>query len=244
MPAQDDAREVEMRNIFNLVRPEEYGRADIDAILELEGASLPEELQDRKIPFELKSATSGRPDFSTVRDLGMHHLEKWRTLHWLFGVYARDKRGDLKLRYCLYGSPAQMKPWFDRVAAYAAADFSLAECVPQLMTDGTLTAVLGEAQEFTYEDVRSLMKSQGRAADYRSAADRPDSRYSREAMLGLLRQRCRYLINRGSTRNNPHISPTYFKDWEHIDRNHAARLRELVIAEIQVAEAAEPDVAD
>ncbi len=74
-------------------------------------------------------------------------------------------------------------------------------------------------------------------ADYRLAADRPDTRYSREAMLGLLRERCRYLIQRGSTRNNPHISPSYFKGWEKIDRNHAARLRELVIEEIQAEEA-------
>lgn len=226
-----------MRSLFNLVRPEEYGRADIDAVLELEGAAVPDELAGRDVPFELKSATSGEPDISTVRDLGMHHVEKWRSLHWLFGVYARDRHGDLKLQYCLYGSPAQMKPWLDSVAAYAAADLVIAKRVPELMTDETLTAVLGDAEEFSYDDVHGLLKSQGRVADYRLAADRPDTRYSREAMLGLLRERCRYLIQRGSTRNNPHISPSYFKGWEKIDRNHAARLRELVIEEIQAEEA-------
>jgi hypothetical protein len=48
-------------------------------------------------------------------------------------------------------------------------------------------------------------------------------------MLSMLKERCGYLISRGSTRNNPHISAGYFKDWERIERNHAARLRELVV---------------
>jgi hypothetical protein len=237
MPAQDDVREREMRSVFNLVRPEEYGRADIDAVLELEGAAVPAEIRGMTIPFELKSATSGEPDISTVRDLGMHHVEKWRSLHWLFGVYDRDRHGDLKLQYCLYGGPSKMKPWLDSVAAYAAADLKLAGYVPDLMTDETLTAVLGDADEFTYEDVHRLLKSQGKVADYREASDRPDARYSRAAMLRLLQVRCRYLIQRGSTRNNPHISPSYFTGWEKINRNHAARLRELVIEEIQAQEA-------
>ena len=85
--AQDDVREREMRTLFNLTRPEEYGRGDIDAVLELKGRAVPEALQGSTVPFELKSATGGAPDISTVRDFGLHHLEKWRPLHWIFGVY-------------------------------------------------------------------------------------------------------------------------------------------------------------
>ncbi|MGN6275173.1 MAG: hypothetical protein ACTHNP_04480 [Solirubrobacterales bacterium] len=232
MAAQDDVREREMRTLFNLTRPEEFGRADIDAVLELEGAAVPPQFDGMDIPFELKSATKGRPNISTVRDFGLHYIEKWRSLHWLFGVY-NQAGGELKLQYCLYGSPKQMKPWFDRMAAYIAPDIVLAETVPDLLHDETLSAVLSEAADFEYEDAYQLMKNQYKRQDYRDAADLPGERYSREAMLAMLRERCCYVIKRGSTLNNPHISASYFDGWERIERNHAARLRELVIEALE-----------
>jgi hypothetical protein len=224
MAAQDDAREFELRTLFNLTRPEEYGRADIDAVLELKGRAIPEELRGRTVPFELKSATGGRPTISTVRDFGLHYLEKWRPLHWIFGVY---KEG--KLQYCLYGSPQAMKPWFDQMAAYIGPDVALAEHAPDFIKDSTLTAILGSARKFTLADARRLMKNQYSAADYAAAADLPGGEYSRAAMLDMLRKRCEYVIRRGSTLNNPHIPASYFADWEQITEDHAARLRELVV---------------
>lgn len=38
-----------MRTLFNLVRPEEYGRGDIDAVLELEGAGVPKALRGQQL---------------------------------------------------------------------------------------------------------------------------------------------------------------------------------------------------
>jgi hypothetical protein len=230
MAAQDDQREQEMRSLFNLERPEEYGRSDTDAILELDGSGVPQKHQGRQVPFELKSATGGEPDISTVRDLGLHHIEKWQDgrLHWLFGVYKDNRR-----QYFLYASPAQMQPWYDAMIAYAQADYEMAQCVPELITDATLSAVLGDAESFSYEEVTLLMKKQMKVAEYRAEADLNDEMYSRAAMLRLLRSRCRYLIERGSTRNNPHIPPSYFNEWEHIERNHAARLREMVIEALE-----------
>jgi hypothetical protein len=227
--AQDDAREREMRTLFNLTRPEEYGRSDIDAVLELKGRAIPKPLRGREVPFELKSATSGRPNISTVRDFGLHHVKKWRRLHWLFGVYGRDRSGDQTLRYCLYGSPKAMKPWFDQMAAYIAPDVELAEHVPGLITDATLTSILGSRQRFGRDDAKRLMKNQYSAADYEGAADLKSGEFSRRAMLGLLRERCEYVIRRGSTLNNPHIPAGYFSGWEQITEDHAARLRELVV---------------
>ena len=52
-------------------------------------------------------------------------------------------------------------------------------------------------------------------------------------MLLILRDRCQYLIERGSTLNNPHIPASYFKGWERIITNHGQRLRELVTKTIQ-----------
>lgn len=232
MATQDDVREREMRTLFNLTRPEEFGRADIDAVLELEGAVVPPRLEGLEIPFELKSATKGKANISTVRDFGLHYIEKWRSLHWLFGVYDQAG-GELKLQYCLYGSPKQMKPWFDRMAAYIAPDIVLAETVPDLLDDEILSAVLSAAEDFGYEDAHQLMKNQFTRRGYRDAADLPEERYSRAAMLKMLRSRSRYVIERGSTLNNPHISASYFEDWERIERNHAARLRELVVEALE-----------
>jgi hypothetical protein len=233
MAAQDDIREREMRTLFNLVRPPEAGRGDLDAMLELEGATVPAGLRGRKVPFELKSATGGRPNISTVRDFGLHHVEKWRELHWLFGIYDRDAKGDQVLQYCLYGSPAQMAAWFDRMAAYIGPDVAMADCVPGLISDDTLTAVLGEQARFELPDAKRLMKNQYSAEQYREASDLEGGGYSREVMLRMLRERHRYLILRGSTLNNPHIPGTYFAGWEKIERNHAARLRELVVAALE-----------
>lgn len=225
-----------MRTLFNLVRPAEYGRGDIDAVLELEGGIVPEQLRGTQIPFELKSATSGRPDISTVRDFGLHHVEKWRPLHWLFGVYDRDERGDLVLQHCLYGSPARMAPWFDRMASYIAPDVRLSLHVPELITMATLRAVLGDADRFPLEEARRLMKNQYSREQYAEAADLEGGEYSDAAMLEMLRERCRYVIQRGSTLNNPHIPSGYFADWERLDRNHAARLRELVVEALEEAQ--------
>jgi hypothetical protein len=223
MAAQDDAREFEMRTLFNLTRPEEYGRADIDAVLKLKGKGVPAELRGQTVSFELKSATSGRPTISTVRDFGLHHLEKWRKLHWLFGIYDSDR-----LQYCLYGSPRAMKPWFDQMAAYIAPDVALAEQAPDFIKDSTLSAILGPEKRFTLADAKRLMKNQYSAADYEAAADLPGGEYSRAAMLAMLRERCEYVIRRGSTLNNPHIPSSFFDGWEQITEDHAARLRELV----------------
>jgi len=227
--AQDDAREREMRTLFNLVRAPDAGRSDVDALLELKGRSVPSELRGQRIDFELKSATGGRPNISTVRDFGLHHVRKWRKLHWLFGIYGRDARGDQVLQYCLYGSPRAMKPWFDRMAAYIGPDVALAEHVPQLIDGGTLTSVMGSAERFDRDEARRLMKNQYGAEDYSAVADLDGEAYSREAMLAMLRERCSYVIRRGSTLNNPHIPAGFFRGWERIEDDHAARLRELAL---------------
>jgi hypothetical protein len=229
MAAQDDARELEMLRLFNLEKLEGSGRGDIDAVLTLDGPSIPESVRDTAVAFELKSATGGVPSISTVRDLGPHTIEKWRPLHWLFGIYARNGRGDQVLQYCLYGSPARMEPWYQRQLEYARADFELARCLPDLITEATLRNVLGPGEQFTRAQAKKLMKKQYSAAQYAEAEDLGKGLYSKEAMLAMLRQRGEYLVKRGSTRNNPHIPPGHFTGWEQITRNHAARLRELVV---------------
>ena len=53
--------------------------------------------------------------------------------------------------------------------------------------------------------------------------------YSKEKMLEIYRDRVRYLIERGSTLNNPHIPGSYFNNWDTVIRDdHASNLRNFV----------------
>jgi hypothetical protein len=213
VPVQDDVRELEMLRLFNLHVPKDRRRSDVDAHLRVDGLEL---------PFELKSTTSG--SVSTVRDFGADHIAKWRGRHWLFGFY--DRSG-AELQYCCYGSPAAMAPWIEGKAAYVRPDQMLADMAPAQLGPAHLAAVLGAKDVYTPEDARALMKKQWSAAAYRDAQDLPGG-YSQERMVEILRERCRYVILRGSTLNNPHIESGYFAGWERIVEDHAARLRELV----------------
>lgn len=215
MAPQDDAREHEMRLIFNLVEPPGRTRGGLDAQLEIDG---------QVIPFELKSTT--KSSFSTVRDFGPDHIEKWKVLHWLFAVYSEDGR---ELRYCYYASPDTMSDWVADKEAYTRPDFMLADRAPGHLSDSDLTQILGGAEEFTRAQARAVMKNQWSAVQYKENADLPGERYSRAAMLWLLQERCRYIILRGSTLNNPHIAESYLKQrTEPITSDQAATVRAKV----------------
>ena len=56
--------------------------------------------------------------------------------------------------------------------------------------------------------------------------------YSPERMLNILKDRAEYLMERGSTLNNPHIPKSYFKDWVKIEKDHSKLLREMVGREL------------
>ena len=211
MAIQDDGRENELRELFKLEK--EGGRGDVDAVLTIDG---------KKIEFELKSTT--KSSVSTVRDLGPDHIQKWRTMHWVVGVY--NPAGS-KLLDCYYASPAQMKTWVDEIAGYIAPDFMLAAVVPDLIGPPEMEAILGKKPRYSLVDAQRLQKAQHKKADYFRMMDLMDG-YSPKRMLAILQARCKYIIERGSTLNNPHIPLAHFKGCDQILSNHAARLRELV----------------
>jgi len=214
MPAQDDAREREMRQLFNLKIAPERGRADVDAFLELDG---------KTINFELKSSTG--KSFSTVRDFGPDHVAKWRnSLHWIFAFY--NKGGDQLLR-CIYASPADMEPWIAEKEAYVAPDFALADTLPDFVSEVDLIEILGDKAVYSVADAKLVMKKQWKAADYKDRQDVPHG-FSKEAMVKLMRLRAAYVLRRGSTLNNPHIPGSYFKNFEAITDEHASKVRALV----------------
>ncbi len=220
MAFQDDARENRMLDLFNLVQPAGRVRHGTDAILEIEG---------RTLEFELKS-TSGK-GLTTVRDFGPDHIAKWKNKHWLISVYKENT-----LLYCKYGSPAAMAPWIESKWDYIKADFELARHVPSLIDTQTMGTIVGQKSIYTIADAKKLHKNQYTKEQYLSLMDiqttvkgrlRPIG-YSPARMIEILRDRAQYVIERGSTLNNPHIPVSYFAEWEEIKQNHAIRLRELV----------------
>lgn len=212
MPVQDDVRELQLVQLFNLTVPENRRRDETDAYLEVDGET---------VPFELKS-TSG-PSISTVRDFGPEHVRKWQGMHWLFGFYTRA--GD-RLLYCHYGSPAAMRSWIAGRWEYVRPDWELAQSAPQLIGLDQVRTILGEKPVYSLQDALRIQKRQYSMERYRELMDRSEG-YSSEAMGEILRDRARYLIERGATLNNPKVPRTYFKGWERITRDHAARLREM-----------------
>ncbi|WP_147403924.1 hypothetical protein [Nocardia panacis] len=217
MPAQDDAREQQMLWMFNLRVPDGRTRGGLDAVLELDNHPSP-------IPFELKSTTGD--SVSTVRDFSPEHISKWEHLHWLFAFYKKDAT---TLRYCYYASPADMSDWIKDKEKYIQPDFVLAQQAPQRITDGDLDIIFGNGTSFSKKDAQRIMKNQWSKEKYSKHADLPGGRYSRDAMLALLRERCEYVIRRGATLNNPHIPERYLES--RVDRifdDHAATVRRLV----------------
>jgi hypothetical protein len=80
-------------------------------------------------------------------------------------------------------------------------------------------------------EVVKLLKAQEhpKAEDYVWLKKRADSLgYSTERMLEILKERATYLMERGSTLNNPHISGSYFHGWPRIENNYADELRKKV----------------
>jgi len=213
MAVQDDRRENEMRELFQLDKDESEGRSGIDAMLLIDGV---------KIPFELKSSTED--SVTTVRDFSLDHVVKWQNKHWLFGFY---DPGGVTLRYCLYGSPELMEPWINGMKAYIAPDLELAKLLPAHLALSDMYVICGMKQVYTADDVKRIYKKQYKKSEYVAAMD-VENGYSADKMLEILRQRAKYLILRGSTLNNPHIPGGYFKEWPKITTNHAEVLRKLV----------------
>lgn len=192
LSVQDDSREVELREKFGLVEPENRSRGGTDAELCL---------GELRIPFELKSTTKN--SITTVRDFGPDHLKTWDGKHWLMGWYRRQKR-ELCLEKVYYGSPADMEPWIKRKWNYMLPDFQLSEELGPLVDTDILKKICGDKELYTLKDAERIQKKQYRKAEYLERMD-VSGGYSQERMLEILRDRVTYLIKRGSTLNNPHI---------------------------------------
>lgn len=211
MSFQDDKREEETRGLFGLEKGENPTRIGTDAILKVDG---------KTVEFELKTTSTG--SVTTVRDFGPDHIKKWKGKHWLIGVYEGGKP-----KYFVYGSPEDMKPWIDEKASYIKPDFDLAQIISRKISLEDLYSILGQKEKYTIEDAQRLHKKQYTKEQYMKMMDVKGG-YSPKRMLQILKDRSTYLMERGSTLNNPHIPESYFAGWPRITKDHAKTLRKMI----------------
>lgn len=218
MSVQDDRREIEQRELFELQEPDNRSRDGVDGILEVDG---------EVVEFELKSTT--KVSVTTVRDFGMDHIRKWEKKHWLFGFYTAKGKA---LKFTRYASPRMMSAWIEEKRKYVEPDYRLAKLASSHLTLEDLFAVCGEKEKYGLSDARSLQKNQLSKDGYLDLQDVTGG-YSQARMLEILRMRCEYVMARGSTLNNPHIPKGVLEKFPMITFDHATQLRDLVSQELK-----------
>ena len=227
MPVQDDERERELVRLFNLEWDPAHQRAGVDAelVVAVDGLTCCFEV-------EVKSTTGN--SVSTARDVGMEHIQKWRSKLFVIGFYSRVA-GRPELQRCLCLTPLDMEPWIASVEAKIQLDFNLAQRASRRLTLGDLFDVCGMQDTYSLSDAKRLHKHQWTAAQYAAAADTEVSgqpRISQSQMLQILQLRAQYIAERGATLNNPHITGSHLAGFANTDRvvgrpNWAAGIRQL-----------------
>ncbi len=102
----------------------------------------------------------------------------------------------------------------------------LLRLLPDGVTRDQLIAEHGNKPVYSLAEARQTFGSKWR----RSLADAIDVQpgYTKARMLEILQERAKYILDRGTTLNNPHISKTFFDGFEKITANQAMRVREMV----------------
>lgn len=213
MGVQDERRELAQIELFDLLKPEGEGRSGVDAILVLDGV---------EIPFELKTMTE--KSVTTARDFGTNHIKKWRGKHYLISKFSKSGAA---IEYTVYGGPIALEPWLKTKEEYIKPDYLLSAIVPEKLTLKEMYKIVGKKDIYTYEDAKKIQKQQYKKDQYVEMMDLTDG-YSQKRMLQIIQDRCRYILERGSTLNNPHISLKVIQDWPRITDHHGKVLRKLV----------------
>lgn len=146
MAVQDDSREQELCNLFNLVWDPDHSRGGEDAWFEakVKGKVV-------QVPVEVKSTTTA--SVSTARDVGMDHIRKWREKIWVIGYYSAEaSRGKPRLVSTLCLTPDEMEPWIAQVERYIAPDFAIGERAAAKLTMHDLFVICGEKAVYTLDD--------------------------------------------------------------------------------------------
>lgn len=227
MPVQDDERERELVRAFNLVWDPSHQRAGIDALLNIS-------VDGQKYQFEVEVKSTTGTTVSTARDVGMEHIQKWRTKLFVIGYYSKEARRP-ELKSCLCLTPVDMEPWIGSIEKKIALDFKIALRASRTLSQSDLFEVCGKKSSYSLEDAKKLHKMQWSAEEYNAALDTTHNgqpSISPEKMLEILRLRAKYIAERGATLNNPHITKAHLDTFigtnrEVLDDAWAASIRAI-----------------
>ncbi|MCZ0943215.1 MAG: hypothetical protein OXJ53_09175 [Gammaproteobacteria bacterium] len=123
--------------------------------------------------------------------------------------------------------PDAMEAWIGKVESYVRPDFALGERVAEKLDREDLDIICGRKDTYDLVDAQALMKRQWSKARYASEMDVHQG-YTPAKMLEILKQRARYVIQRGSTLNNPHIPKSFFSRFDDLALDvHGMDLRVL-----------------
>lgn len=198
---QDDKREWELSRAFGLNWDRKHARSAVDAHLDIDVDG-----KAYRFPVEVKSTTSGT--VATARDFGPDHLERWRRMLFVIGFYSTEA-GEPDLMYSLCLTPLDLEPWIAGIEEKTGIDFKLAARASQKLELDDLFDVCGQQDTYSMQDAQRLHKQQWKVAEYAEALDTEVDgvpRVSQQKMLEILRLRAKYIAERGSTLNNPHIN--------------------------------------
>jgi hypothetical protein len=244
LTVQDDERERELVRLFNLDWDPTHQRSGTDALLRLtlDGVT-------REIEVEVKSSTTGT--VSTARDVGMDHIAKWRRKLFVVGFYSRDARRP-ELRSCLVLTPLDLGPWIDEIEAKVGIDHRIAQRAAAGLGLADLHALLGARVAYPLAQAKAVLRQQWSADEYAARADARGeddmAAFSPAAMLEVLRHRARYIAERGSTLNNPHITRRVLERHIGTDReigaDWAASIRRIAAEWLRGSASASSDVRD
>jgi hypothetical protein len=133
----------------------------------------------------------------------------------VIGFYTRTGK---RLENLLILSPRQMEGWIAKIEEYILPDFLIGKKSCQYLNLDNLNEICGKKTKYSLSDAEQLHKRQWDRAKYKKEQDLEDG-YSPEKMLKILKERCLYLNERGSTLNNPHIPKGFLEKYKNITLN-------------------------
>lgn len=208
---QDNVRENELLSLFKLKKTNN-NRIGIDAKLTI---------NQKVFDFELKSTTGTR--VSTASPLHLKHLNKWRTCHWLIGVYKKNATLD----YCVYGSPNDMKEWIDYWYKDISRGITISDMIVDRIDIDMVYGIFGNKKCYSLEDAKFVYKGLYSIEDYKKLQDMKDG-YSQSRMLAMFKEHNKTYLYRGAAVNNPKITKNIWGKWKIIKSNYAEELRTIL----------------
>jgi hypothetical protein len=105
-----------------------------------------------------------------------------------------------------------MEPWIKSIEDYIKPDYSISLLASEKLVMDDLFTVCEQKPVYGIEDARKLHKQQWNASKYDEEKDLENG-YSQSKMLEILKLRSRYISERGSTLNNPHITQSFLRSY-------------------------------